>query len=46
MYIMDGREAYKDCDPEDCDPCHELILAAHREELAVIEREMSRRGLK
>jgi hypothetical protein len=45
-YIMDGRESHTDCDPEDCDACHELIVAAHREELAVIEREMSRRGLK
>ncbi len=42
--IMDGREPHEDCDPEECDACPDLILAAHREGLEMIEREMLKRG--
>lgn len=40
VYIMDGRETHQDCDPEECDACYALILAAHRQELEEIERVM------
>lgn len=45
VYIVDAREPHENCEPEGCDACHDLILAAHREELALIEREMLKRGL-
>ncbi|HZR57470.1 MAG TPA: hypothetical protein VFA74_11400 [Terriglobales bacterium] len=46
VYIVDGREPHEDADPEECDACHDLILAAHREELAALKREMDKRGLR
>jgi hypothetical protein len=45
VLTMDGRETHEDCDPEECDACHELILAAYRVELQEIERVMLKRGL-
>jgi hypothetical protein len=38
VYIADGLEIHEDCDPEDCDECHDLILAAHRLEFAELEK--------
>jgi hypothetical protein len=43
VYIMDGHEPHEDGGPEECDDCHDLILAAHREELALLEREIEKR---
>jgi hypothetical protein len=46
VYIMDGREPHEECDDlEECLACHDLILAAHREELEKFEQEMLRRGM-
>ena len=27
VLTVDGRETHEDCEPEECDACHELILA-------------------
>jgi hypothetical protein len=44
VYIMDGLELHEDCDPEDCEGCHDLIVEAHKLELAELEK-MRKRGL-
>ncbi len=46
VYTMDGLEVHESVDPEDCGPCRDLIVAAHKAELAELEKEMRKRGLK
>ena len=46
VYTIDGVELHEDCEPEDCDGCRDLTLAAHRLEFAELEQEMRKRGLK
>ncbi len=46
VFTMDGLKPHEDSDPEECDECHALRLAAHRAVLAEMEKEMARRGLK
>lgn len=43
--IIDGLEPHEDCAPEDCAGCHGLIVEAHKQELAELEKEMRKRGL-
>jgi hypothetical protein len=44
VYIVDGLTPHQDSDPQDCDECDDLILAAHKLELAELEKDMARRG--
>src|SRR5882724_4059823 len=44
VYIIDGLELHQDCDPKDCEGCAELKLAALKEELAKLSKEIARRG--
>jgi hypothetical protein len=46
VYLMNGLEPHKDCDPDECDKCDDLRLAAHKSVLAKLEEEMIKRGLK
>jgi hypothetical protein len=42
--IMDGHEPHEGAYPEECGACHDLILAAHREELAALRQALDKRG--
>jgi hypothetical protein len=43
VYLMNGGETHEECEPDECCACHEMILAAHRQELQALEQEMRRR---